>query len=237
MYELMYKIRHRNCPYNEISIKHPDAKIWHWCNSRTDFFEIRGNEARAAAQELKRFVRRVDRRLSLETHVGRAGGGLVLMASTRCPCYHLLARANSPIIDFQIDRFHCASIGPMIHQGGWEYHRIAAPKAIELNHFIVALGRMGEMEIVLKKKFLGDFAQSTFTVSIAELFGKLTEKQRRALVNALDNDYYAIPRRTTVGQLASAKGVPRTTYEEHLHKAESKVLESIRPYLRLYDSA
>jgi predicted DNA binding protein len=158
------------------------------------------------------------------------------MASTKCPCYFLLTKANSPIIDFQIDRFQCASIGPMIHENGWEYHRIAASKPEELRGLFDSLEQMGEMEILLKKQLHGEFAQNTFVVSLAELFGKLTERQRRALVNALDNGYYTVPRQTTVGRLAHAKGVPRTTYEEHLHKAESKVLQSVGSYLRMFDS-
>jgi predicted DNA binding protein len=125
----------------------------------------------------------------------------------------------------------------MIHENGWEYHHIAAAHPVELSKFFEAVGRMGEMEIILKKQFHGDFAQNMFAVSLAELFRKLTEKQRRALVDAIENGYYSVPRHTTVGDLARAKGVPRTTFEEHLHKAESKVIQSVGTYLRLYDTS
>ncbi len=206
MYEVAYRIKHENCPYSAISAKHPNTKIWHWCNSKVDFFEIRGEGSLQAARDLKRLVKEVGRNMKLETFAKR--DGLVITGSVICPCYFLLQRANSTIIHFQIDRYHCACIGPAIHENGWEYHRIAAPHSTELRGLLETLSKMGEMELLLKKQYQGDFAQNTYTLSIAELFRKLTEKQRRALVNALDNGYYTIPRRTTVGKLAGAKGVP-----------------------------
>ncbi len=34
-------------------------------------------------------------------------------------------------------------------------------------------------------------------------------------------------------EIANRMGVPRTTHEEHLRKAESKILTTIAPYLEL----
>lgn len=97
-----------------------------------------------------------------------------------------------------------------------------------------ALGRLGETAITLKKRVGVGVARGIFTVSLPRLFSDLTEKQLLALLEALDNGYYKVPRTVTTGRLAEAKGVPRTTYKEHIHKAESKVLQSIHPFLRLY---
>jgi predicted DNA binding protein len=186
-------------------------------------------------RDLRRLVKGVGRSLKQETFAKR--GGPVIMAWVRCPCYFLMQKTNSPIIDFQINRYHCVCMGPVIYESGWEYQRIAAPHSVELKGLLEALPKMGVTEMLLKKQYNGDFAQSTYKLSLAELFQKLTEKQRHALVNALENGYYTIPRRITVGKLAGARGVPRTTFEEHLHKAESKVLRSLGPYLRVFDAA
>jgi predicted DNA-binding protein (UPF0251 family) len=40
----------------------------------------------------------------------------------------------------------------------------------------------------------------------------------------------------TAEEIATKNGVPRTTFEEHLRKAESKVLRAIAPYVRMYAS-
>jgi hypothetical protein len=40
----------------------------------------------------------------------------------------------------------------------------------------------------------------------------------------------------TAEQIAGKRKVPRTTYEEHLRKAESKILQAIAPYVRMFGS-
>jgi hypothetical protein len=42
-----------------------------------------------------------------------------------------------------------------------------------------------------------------------------------------------VPKRVTTDEIAERLGVPRTTYEEHLRKAEGKVLRAVAPYLEL----
>jgi hypothetical protein len=37
-----------------------------------------------------------------------------------------------------------------------------------------------------------------------------------------------------VKNLAAMKKIPRTTFQEHLQKAESKLLSSLMPFLQLY---
>jgi predicted DNA binding protein len=214
-------------------VKHPGSKIWHWCNSKVHFAEIRGQGALEVARSLRRLAKDVGKAFKLESFAKR--DGVVVTASGSCPCYFLFQKANSPLLSFQFDRFRCVSIEPVIHENGWEYFKIAAPGSVELRGLLASLDQMGELEVLLKRQYRGDFAHNAYTLSVAELFHHLTEKQRCALVNALDNGYYTIPRRTTVGKLAGAKGVPRTTFEEHLHKAESKVLLSLSPYLRVFD--
>jgi hypothetical protein len=41
-----------------------------------------------------------------------------------------------------------------------------------------------------------------------------------------------VPKATRTGEVAAKMGLPRTTFEEHLRKAESKVLRSVAPYLQ-----
>ncbi|MGD0423039.1 MAG: helix-turn-helix domain-containing protein [Candidatus Bathyarchaeia archaeon] len=70
-------------------------------------------------------------------------------------------------------------------------------------------------------------------VSTATVFGNLTSKQRRALITALDKGYYHMPRKATAGEIAQKLGLPRTSYVDHLRKAENKVLQAVGSYLRL----
>jgi predicted DNA binding protein len=65
----------------------------------------------------------------------------------------------------------------------------------------------------------------------------LTEKQVDALMAALDNGYYEVPKKKTAEEIARKYGVPRTTYEEHVRKAESKIFRAIAPYIGMYASS
>ncbi|MFB6156790.1 MAG: helix-turn-helix domain-containing protein [Haloferacaceae archaeon] len=58
---------------------------------------------------------------------------------------------------------------------------------------------------------------------------RLSPRQREALALARDRGYYAYPRRADAGDLADELGVAKTTFLEHLRKAESKVLGDAAP--------
>src|SRR5260370_755250 len=60
------------------------------------------------------------------------------------------------------------------------------------------------------------------------------EKQMKALLAAIEGGYYEIPKRTTADELAGKLGTPRSTLEEHIRKAESKVVLAMAPYMMMY---
>ena len=59
-------------------------------------------------------------------------------------------------------------------------------------------------------------------VSTSSLFGGLTRKQVQALVFALENGYYQVPKKVTTEEMASKLRLPRTTYEEHLQEGRGQ---------------
>src|SRR6266568_5098387 len=75
---------------------------------------------------------------------------------------------------------------------------------------------------------------NTFLLSLGSLFGNLTEKQMKAMLAAVEGGYYEIPKRTTADELAAKLGQPRSTLEEHIRKAESKVVLAMAPYMMMY---
>lgn len=57
--------------------------------------------------------------------------------------------------------------------------------------------------------------------------GRLSPRQRDAFELARRRGYYAYPRNTTATALAEALGLSKTTYLEHLRKAEAKLLGGV----------
>jgi predicted DNA binding protein len=66
-----------------------------------------------------------------------------------------------------------------------------------------------------------------------QLFEDITERQLAALQLALERGYYEQPRKTSLRDLADQTAVARSTYEEHLRKAENKLLTNAGQFLRL----
>lgn len=56
----------------------------------------------------------------------------------------------------------------------------------------------------------------------------LTEKQKRAFELAIENGYYNFPRKIDLEKLAKIMKVSISTYQEHLRKAEEKVIPSLK---------
>lgn len=61
-------------------------------------------------------------------------------------------------------------------------------------------------------------------VSVLTLLPDLTESQRRAIDLAIENKYYDIPRGILLEELAKLMNVSYSTYQNHLRKAEKKLM-------------
>jgi len=65
------------------------------------------------------------------------------------------------------------------------------------------------------------------------LLPSLTKKQAKAVLAALESGYYESPRRVTTEDVAVSLGVARSTFEEHLKAAESKIINVLAPVVRV----
>jgi len=131
-----------------------------------------------------------------------------------------------------IERNHCLQLLPCIYKGGWEWYRIIAFSEADIRNLFRELEKFCKVQAISRKR-IDSAVRNSFLISMTDLLGRLTEKQIRALMLAIENGYYRIPKRITTVQIANKSGMARTTFEEHLRKAESKILGSVRPYLEL----
>ena len=61
----------------------------------------------------------------------------------------------------------------------------------------------------------------------------MTNRRMNALLTAYKYGYYRLPRRITTEKLAELMTITRLTFEEHLRKAENKIMSAMAPYLKL----
>jgi|GEM_PF-950015 len=62
---------------------------------------------------------------------------------------------------------------------------------------------------------------------------KLTEKQARALLAAYEAGYYEFPRKVTTDEVSISLGIARSTFEQHLNRAEHHALRAMLPFVRM----
>lgn len=100
----------------------------------------------------------------------------------------------------------------------WEYWEVGCLNRNELNKVVRAARKYYHGELFSLKK------EKIKSVSSLTLSPGLTNKQHNALYVALKEGYYNYPRKLTLPSLAKKINVSYSTFQEHLRKAESKVL-------------
>ena len=123
---------------------------------------------------------------------------------------------------------------PAVFLDGWGYFKFVSFSEEDTKKFFGELSQIGENQLLSKRIVHLDSIPSVIWVE--SFFSKLTERQMEALVKAYDHGYYTSPREVTTDSIATSLGIARSTYEEHLRKAENRLMEAMVPYLKLLKS-
>ena len=108
------------------------------------------------------------------------------------------------------------------HYDGHEYWEVASWKKKVLQAFFQALKGHMDVCIILK------LARTPLTdIYFPNVMPKLSKNQKRCISLAYELEYYSYPRKITLEKLAKAAKISLSTYQEHLRKAELKLLPVI----------
>jgi len=227
MLELFLRLQHE-CPYNDLSKKYPEARISQWCNGSADILEIEANGLETYEKLQQELSSASTKHSSRILSKSLCQDKFQLVART-CYCGSYGTSAN-PIIA----KHNFMEVPPTVLMSGWEHYRLVGFDDSDVKGLLKALDRIGTTEILRKKSLSESVTDDNFLLSLSSLFGQLTEKQLKALLSAVENGYYEIPKRITADALAKKNGQPRSTLEEHIRKAESKVVMAMAPYMMMY---
>jgi len=227
MFEIHFRAQH-DCPYVVFSMKHPDVRMVGWCNDRTDVLEIE-------CPDIETYTR-----IEPDLEELCAWGGSKVLKKTfgkrnlqvvmkTCRCSKIPTNITETL-----EKNSCLSIPPDVYYGGWEEHRIVGFRETDYKKLFQDLSKIGPVQILEKKVIPERSIRDAFVISLSSVFSELTEKQLDSLLTALDYGYYQLPKKMTAEEIAGKRNVPRTTYEEHLRKAENKILRAMAPYIRMY---
>jgi predicted DNA binding protein len=192
-----------------------------WCNFVQDVYEIVSEspeEFRDAVAEFRGIYQVLD-----ETEISTN----IRLITQNCVC------SKETTVHDNIQELEILNLMPIFYTRGYEYYRLIAFRHEALSELFDRLAEQGfQIEVQEKAPFNGMVSDSLVTLN--SLVGGLTEKQVDAIVAAYNSGYYQTPRRVNVQTVADRVRVPRTTLQEHLNKAENKLISSIIPQIQLY---
>ncbi len=112
---------------------------------------------------------------------------------------------------------------PIILKDGWEYWTVASWRKEDLTALfdkINSLKGEASAEIVSIK-------EQKLNLFLPNALESLTGKQREIMQKAFKAGYYSFPRKASLEDIAKKQGIPRTTFQNHLRKAENKIISAV----------
>ncbi len=228
MDEIILRMKH-DLPFNNVSKRFPEATIYRWCNSMVDYLEFLSSDDDLLDRVRAGLGKVVTALRSRLLYTSRDRGRLGVLVRCRCTPANSTVRIT--------EAANCLWKPPVVYAGGAESITVLAMTPQSFRSLYRRLEAVAALEIVKKSPTAPDVLRDSYTLSLSGLFGELTAKQIRLLVNAVDAGYFDVPKRTSMDRMAANEDVGESTIQEHLSKAESKVMRALAPYLHLYESS
>ncbi len=218
MLDVTFSFKH-DCYYCNLSRDFPEATMIVACNDKRDVLEFISPSERTVENAIKRLC-------SSGTEVERSEkGNRVVVVTDRCLC-DLCSDTETEIpADLGV-----LLVSPRVFSNGWEQRRILGFDNSHVRSVMKSLQESFPTKLISKRSVQGGLAGELFSPTSNELFGDMTDRQLQAIMLAAKHGYYRTPRKVTTAKLAKAFGTSRATYEEHLRKAENKVIRTIVNY-------
>lgn len=165
------------------------------------------------AEQLEEIVDRCSHFFETADILDRADTWLVTRC--RCPAY---GAAQT------IQAHGCSIVWPIVVHDRFSRFHILAPTRQRLEALIDRLEEIGTLVVDRIAEVPGDTLD--VSLSVTNVTERLSPNQLEALQLAIDEGYYELPRATDTDTLAETMGISRSTYTEHLRKAEKAIMET-----------
>lgn len=226
MYEISLRFQHE-CPYSDISRKFPEAKLALWDNLQREFLDVRVSERRDWApmnRELDALARSKGSRILRKASDGKSYQFMIMT----CAC-----ERTGSTLDL-VTESDCLFVPPIEFHGGQEtYHAVGFDRGAA-GRLLARFRSKGAAEIADLRQIETESLGQAAVVPLLDPLSRMTPMQLRALATSMMMGYYRLPRRTSTGRIAASLNVPRTTFQEHRKKAETKLMAALMPYVLTY---
>ena len=219
LYNFLLEIQH-DCSFSKFSQVHPEIEIQLWCNTQNDIIELKGDK-----DALENAITDLEEELGTIINIFPDQGHAQLVIKL-CKC------AEFPL-DKILARYNCLELPPVKYFAGREIiNLIVTPEDSGLILEDIRKEDPNSQVNVLK---LAPLKSATtpypFYLPLDDLKKGLTSKQLNALKLAYNKGYYELPRMVFLEKLAEEMNIHRRTFEEHLRKAEKKIMGHLIPSL------
>jgi hypothetical protein len=117
----------------------------------------------------------------------------------------------------------------------WQYYNTLIFGKEQVENLVTDLDQNFDHTILLLKELQGpDLNSNSVFVEIKEILNKLTDLQLEVLLKCIEQDYYSIPRKVHIKDIASDMGKSRSSIQTVFRMAENKVMDVIVPQLLGY---
>jgi len=219
--DVTFSFRH-DCFYCNLSREFPEATMIVACNDQRDIVEFISSSQRSAEIAIKKL-----RETGTEIERSERGNRVVIVTD-KCLC-HICRDFETPIPD----DLKVLLLSPRVFNNGWEQRRILGFDNGHVRSMMKSLQEDFPTKIISKRPVQCGLAGELFYPSSNQLLGDMTQRQVAAILLATKHGYYTTPRKITTAKLAKAFGTSRPTFEEHLRKAENKVIQTVSNYIRV----
>ncbi len=211
------------CPYCNLSVAFPDVEMDLWTSTRSDVFHVTAPDRQLLRKVL------AEMRETIGTRQITYGDSSALVVTHRARWDY------PPSVTGIADRRGVWLVPPIVYHGGWETYRALSPTQTALKRFVSEVRRVGTVEVLShRSQERLDGIRSIGTVPV-HLFEGLTERQVHVLVSAIEGGLFELPAREKMDRIAAREGLSRSTYGEHLRKAETQILRNSYSLLKLRD--
>ena len=222
LWEISFRAQY-DYPFIQMSGRHPGLPISMWCLFNRELLQVPTADPQVLA--------------SIEKEITKAGRVIDRWAEARESRIFMLQKCTCDNLDSPWnvwEKLDFVDAPPAVYKDGWGYFRVIGFDETRTRDLFREMGSRGPTELIRKRELTLSVLPSSVWVN--SLFAELTEKQMDAVLKAHRYGYYVSPRQITTESIAKGIGLSRSTYEEHLRKAENRIMGALIPYMQLFAS-
>ncbi|MFB6297816.1 MAG: helix-turn-helix domain-containing protein [Salinirussus sp.] len=215
MYEATFQIDH-DSPYASMTAQN-DVTVEVWCNQYCDLLHVTGTDLDAPVSHVAGEVGVRDMVYKDEE---------VVLITEKC----LLDSHDDDLLEEYLRRHNCLSLPPLTYDHGTLLTRVISLDESELTAVYRDVNETHHVTVEAKRG-IESVVPDVPLLMLDSALPDLSPGQKEALLAAIEEGYYEIPRETKTAEVASDLGISRRTFEEHLRRAENKLVKSMFEYV------